>query len=159
MPFGVPVREQGVVRVSPDVPNDTYEQKRVTVTSPWTLTRVQYMEPPDGYYWVVDSMLVEATTDATVSTRDIYYYTRDKTGRQMRTRIARIGAAGTVWITLTPYASHKGYGEDASSGHGSDPLNVSVMQNGVAQGVGVFTAWEAGDTLNVHMFVREYKVR
>lgn len=157
MPFGVPVREQGVVLVRPDIPNDTYEQRRVSLTGTWTANTVRYMEPPEGYYWFVDCILVEYSSSIVEATRDIYYYVRDKNSNTARVRLARVVKSSLLWISLTAGAAHNGYGVDTSSGHGSDPLHLTIQQPKVAQGF-MTTAFEAGDIFNVHMFVREYKV-
>jgi len=157
MPFGIPTREQGVVRTSPDIPNDNYEQKRVSLTGTWVGGTVRYLEPPDGYYWIVDSIVVEYASSIVESTRDVYYYVLDKWNRAVRVRLARVVKSSLMWISLTPGAGHTGYGVDTSSSHGSDPLHLTVQQNGTQQGF-MTSLFEAGDVFNVHFFVREYKV-
>jgi len=145
------------IQVRSDIPNESYEQKWVSLTGTWTANEVRYMGPPDGFYWLVDCIIVEYASSIVESTRDLYYYVRDKNKRTARVRLARVVKSSLCWISLTAGAGHTGYGVDASSGHGSDPLHLTVQQSEVDQGF-MTSAFEAGDVLNVHMFVREYKV-
>jgi len=157
MPIRIPVITQEPILTRPDRPNEDYEQKRITLTSPWVANTVQYAGPPTGHYWIVDCIIVEYASSIVESTRDIYYYVKDKYDRTARVRLARVVKSSLCWISLAAGVAHNGYGVDTSSMHGSDPLHLSVQQYDVEQGFMV-TTFEAGDVFNVHFFVKEYKV-
>lgn len=154
MAFRLPVVTQEPVRTSPDIPNVAYEQKRVTLTG-FALNTIQYVGPPNGYYWVLDSGMFDGTATADVGVRDWYLYAQDKDGRDVRLRLTRYIASEVAWYVLTPACSYTGL--DATSRTGSCPLPFSVMQFPCRIGLmkGTFTA--AGDTGNFHLLVREYK--
>jgi len=151
----IPVSTQEPVRVTTDVPNVQYEQKRVTLTG-FALNTFLETGPPNGFYWIVDSIIFDAATDGNVGTRDFHVYNRDKNGLQTRFRLTRVTAGQTVWMLGAPGAGYNGF--DASSGTGSFPLTFPVMQFPCTYGLLKSTFHGAGDTCNIHLLVREYRV-
>jgi len=156
----VPLRPwigQEPIQVRSDVPKDSYEQKRISLlTGTWALNVVQYMTPPLGYYWVVDSMLIETDTSADVGTRDTYVYVRTAGNKTMRFRSKRTVASEQRWQLFTYGA---GWANDgASSGFLSFPLPLTVMDDDTSIGVMIGSFISATDVINVHLMVKEYKV-
>ena len=153
MSFRFPVSTQEPVHITGDVPNVTYEQKRVTLRD-FVANTIQYMGPPNGYYWMIDAVQVEMTASAVVATRDHYVYIQDKAGNQMRRRFKRVTASEIAWYVMKDGVPES---SNASSASLTGPLYASVIQYPIQYGFMVDDV-EAGDVTNVHAFVREYKV-
>jgi len=157
--FPIPVRTQEPMRVSPDVPNTAYEQKRITVNNTQgTLTygAIAYVGPPTGYYWVVDSLQVELNANVDVGNRHLFIYFRDKDNRAMRHQILAGVAATNIKHICAPGVGCGSYTE--SERVSSSPLYTGVVDHPCAYGVLWNNFQGATDIVSMHVLVREYKV-
>jgi len=149
----IPVITQEPVMVRSDVPNASYEQKRVSLSPAYNT--ITYSGPPNGYYWLVDAVQVEIQTDANVGTRWVYLYFMDKNGRAARQEVNTAAASTIVKTIAAPGAACGSITEGEKLN--SVPLYAPVVQFPCAYGF-LWTNFQgAGDVFNVHMLVREYR--
>ena len=152
----IPVVTQEPVHITGDVPNVTYEQKRISPVVPYNTAT--YVGPPNGYYWFVDCVQIELQTDANVGTRHVYLYAADKNGNLMRQQVLE-GVAGLQYYWIgTPSCAVGTRAIGGTQRVFSSSCYFQVMQFPCRLGVLWDNFQGAADILNVHLLVREYKV-
>lgn len=157
----IPVHTQEPVHISPDIPNAAYEQKRININSvqgTWPYNVQTFRGPPSGFYWFVDSIVVDIQCSADVGVRDVWIYWMDKQSNSIRFRIARLQANNSAQMVGTYGSAFTGWAVDGSTSFGTFPLPATVMQSPCAYGMLRTTFDSAGDTFNAHLLVREYRV-
>jgi len=146
------------VQVRPDIPNEAYEQKRYTQAIP--AGTITMLGPPDGFYWVIDCVQLELQCSGNVGTRIGYYYAEDKNGRRMRYMFAARTAGQITTHVATPYgtADRLEHVTGANMYTSTGPSYFTIMQSPCKVGA-LLDFGLGGDTLNMHILVREYKVQ
>ena len=150
----IPVATQEPIRVRPDIPTDSYEQKRVTV--PLVYNTTVWAEVPSGHYWVVDAVQINFNTDANVGTRYVDLYTRTRDGNTLY--IPAISSAASF---VNKHIAKPGlvYSRvSALEALSTGPLPVDVLSSPCRIGARWHTFQGAGDFGYLYLFIREYKV-
>ena len=156
MSWRIPVTTQEPVHISPDIPVSTYERKRYSISPAYGV--VGYLEPPSGFYWILDSVQIELSTTANVGERWVYLYHRNRFRDQVRYKLMY---SDSGWLNTAIIEHGMAYTRTQVGVNAhftiTAPLHTGVLQPD--EGVGaLLTNFNGGDSFTMHANVREYKV-